>query len=95
MSAGIRNPASVTPLAKSRLLTSGLHLDSDHVAGDGRRERQPDAELLVGHLNLSAVAADRRHGNLAAGEEARFLAVVRNQVRLGEALEEAAAFERA
>ena len=40
------SPDSVTPLAKSSELTSGLHFQANHVAGDRRREVQPDAELL-------------------------------------------------
>ena len=43
---GMRKPPSVTPFAKSSVLTSGRTLQADHVAGDRRREVQPDAELL-------------------------------------------------
>ncbi len=87
----------LTPLGKSSELTSGLHLQTDDVAGDRRREVQPDAELLVKDRD-SASATDSalhdRHGHLAAGEEAGFLAVVGDEVRFGEALQQPPALQR-
>ena len=65
----------------------GPDLEADHVAGDGRREVQPDAELLEHDGDRARDALDDRHRELAAGEEAGFLAVVGDQVRLGQALE--------
>ena len=87
VSAGMRKPDSVMPLLKSSVLTSGLTLQPDHVAGDRRRERQPDAELLALHRHGAGGALDDGNRELAAGEEARLLAVVGDQVRLGQALE--------
>ena len=89
VSAGMRKPDSVTPLLKSSELTSGLHLQPDHVAGDRRLEVQPDAELLEHDRDRAGGALDDRNRELAAGQEAGFLAVVGDQVRLGEALEAA------
>ena len=70
-------------------------LQSNHVAGNRRLEVQPDAELLEDDRHGVRRAA-LRNGNreLAAGEEAGFLAVVGNQVRLGQALEPALGLER-
>ena len=48
----------------------------------------------VTSCSLGAAALDDRNRNLAAGEEAGFLAVVGDQVRLGEALEEPARLQR-
>ena len=46
VSAGIRNPSSVMPLAKSSALTSGRTFRRITIAGNRRLEVQPDAELL-------------------------------------------------
>ena len=63
-------------------------LQPDHVPGNRRREVQPDAELLEDDRDGIALGPlDDWNRELAAGEEARFLAVVGNQIRLGEALE--------
>ena len=51
--------------------------------------RMPNSLYCTRHL--ADVAADHRNRNFAAGEEAGLLAVVGDQVRLGQALEEAAA----
>ena len=72
----------------------GLHLEADLVAGDRRLERQPHAELLELDRHRIGGALDDRNRELAAGEEARLLAVVGDQVRLGEALEVALRLER-
>src|SRR5262245_49052350 len=59
----------------------------NHVAGNGWRERQPDAELLELYGHGSGSALHDGHGKLAAGEKTGFLAVVSDQIRLREALE--------
>ena len=73
----------------------GTDLQVDAIAVDRRREVQPDAELL--ELDGDGVAAaPLRHRNreFAAGEEARFLAALGDQVRLGQALEQPAIRQR-
>ena len=65
-------------------------------AGDRRREPQTDAELLEHDRDrlVGAAALHDRIRELAAGEEARFFAVLRNEVRFREAFEEPPALER-
>src|SRR5262249_26476214 len=72
----------------------GPHLDPDDVSGDGRPEGQADAELLVYHADVAGVTTDNGHRNFAAGEETGLFAVVGDQVRFGQALEEPTALER-
>ena len=96
MSAGMRKPSSVMPLLKSSELTSGLTLQPDDVAGDRRPEIQLHAEFLEEdrHRGREARALHHRHRELAAREEARLLAVVGDQVRLGERLKQPLLLER-
>ena len=84
------------PVGEVERADLGRHLQPDDVAGDGRRERELDAELLVHHRHgaVGTRALDDRNRNLAAGKKARFLSVVGNQVRLGQALEEALRLQR-
>ena len=67
----------------------GSHLQVHAIAVNHRREVQPHAEFLVGDRDrqVGARSLRDRHRELAAGEEARFLAALGDQVRLGEALE--------
>ncbi len=67
----------------------GTNLQVHAVAVNHRREVQPDAELLVRDRDrqVRAGALRDRHGKLAAGEEAGFLAALGDEVRLGQALE--------
>ncbi len=95
-SAGTRKPCSVIPLAKSRVLTSGAtfsRMMSPAIVG-------VNVSLMPNSLYITVTAllapepwtiGDR---NLAAGQEARFLVVVGNQVRLGKALEESLRLQR-
>ena len=95
ISAGMRNPCSWMPLAKSSVLTSG------GPSGEcGRRStvgvkfrRTPNS---LNSIVMRVAAARLGDGNreLAAGEEAGFLAAFGNQVRLGQALEQAARLQR-
>src|SRR4030095_3550702 len=64
------------------------------IAGDRRREVETDAEFLELNRQLPERGHDRNR-ELSAGEEARLLAVVGNQVGLGQALEVAALVQRA
>ena len=72
------------------------HLEVHAVAVDDRREVQADAEFLVldGDRHVAAAALRDRHRELAAGEEAGFLAALGDEVRLGEALEQALRLQR-
>ena len=69
-------------------------LQANDVACNRRPEIQPDAELLEDDRDRAGGALHDRHRELAAREEARFLAVVGDQVRLGKRLEEALLLER-
>ena len=95
VSAGMRKPCSRMPLLKSSELTSGRtcrRIRSPAIVG---LNVQPHAELLELDRDGVAVAAlDDRHRELAAGEEAGLLAVVGDQVRLGQALEVAGLLQR-
>ena len=84
MSAGIRKPDSVMPLLKSSALTSGLTFNRITISGDGRRERKPDSEFLELDRHGAGIALDDRDREFPAGEEAGLLAVVGDQVRLGQ-----------
>src|SRR5262249_9201061 len=64
------------------------NLQADHVAGDRRSEVQPDAELLEHDRDGTRRALHDRHREFTARKKARLLAVVGNQVRVGERLEE-------
>src|SRR5215208_6461623 len=68
----------------------------DTVAVDRRREVQADTEFLELDGDGEVGTGPLRDGNrkLTTGEEARFLATLRNQVRLGKALEQAALLHR-
>ena len=74
----------------------GPHLEVHAVAVHGRREVQADAELLEldRHADVGAGALGHRNRELAAGQEARFLAAFGHEIRLGEALEEASVLQR-
>ena len=72
----------------------GLHLQADHVAGNRRLEREANPELLVLNGDGAGRALNDGNGNLAAGKKAGLLVVVRDEVRLGEALEEPVRFQR-
>ena len=93
VSEGMRNPDSVMPFAKSKVTDLWPHLEADHVAGDRWREVQPDSELLELNGDRSRVALDNWNREFAAGEKTCFLAVVGNQVWLGQALKMAGLFE--
>ena len=58
------------------------------------RRRTPNSLKTIVTAEFSPVALHDGIGILTAGEEARFLAVLRDQVRLGQALKQALAFER-
>ena len=95
-SAGIRKPCSVMPLAKSSVLTSGAtfsRMTSPAMVGVNV-SLMPNSLYIDRHGAVRAGALDDRNRNLAAGQKARFLAVVGDQVRLGEALEEALRLQR-
>ena len=93
-SAGMRKPGEHDAVVEVERAHLGPQLEADDVAGNRRREVQPHAEFLVLDGHLAREARDQRDRNLAAGQEAGLLAVVGNQVRLGEALEESAALQR-
>ena len=96
--AGTRKPWSVTALAKSSELTSGrtfsLMRSVPTIVGS---EVQPDAVFLEldADARRAALPLDDGVRVLATGEEARFLAVLGDQVRFGEALEQALVLQRA
>ena len=94
VSAGIRKPEIVTPLLKSSALTSGLtcsRITSPAIVG---LKFKPDAELLEDDRHRARGPRDERHRKLAARQEAGFLTVIGDQVRLGEALEVALVLQR-
>src|SRR4029078_9648947 len=73
------------------------HLQMNPIAVDHRSEIQPDAEFLEldSHRRSAGARLGDRNGKLAAGEEAGFLAALGNQIRLGQALEQAFRLQRA
>jgi len=80
-------PDRVMPLLKSSVLTSGLTwslMTSPAIVG---LKVKTDAELLEVDRDHPGRPLHQRHRELAAGKEARLLAVVGDEVRLGEALE--------
>ena len=90
VSAGMRKPSSVMPLAKSSVLTSGRtfsRMTSPAIVGV-KFSRTPNS--LNETVTAAGCALDDGNRKLAAGQEAGLLAVVGDQVRLGEALEAAA-----
>ena len=94
ISAGMRNPESVRPLLKSSELTSGRtfsRITSPAMVGLKVR-RMPNSLNTTGDRARGAL--HDRDRELAAGQEARFLAVVGDQVRFGEALEPAGRLQR-
>ena len=95
VSAGIRKPGDRHAVVEVQRADFGPNLQANDVAGNRRREVQPDAELLELHRDLAGRARDKRHRELAARQEAGFLAVVGDQVRLGQALEQALLLQRA
>ena len=86
-----RNPESLERDAVGEVERADLRPDfqSNHIARNRRLEVQPDAELLEYDRHGAGAALRNRNRELTAGEEAGFLAVVGNQVRLGQALEPA------
>ena len=94
MSAGIRKPSSVMPLLKSSELTSGRtfrRMTSPAIVGL-KFSLTPNSLNMI--VTRARGALHDRHRKLSAREEARLLAVVGDQVRLGERLEEALLLER-
>ena len=87
------SPGSVMPLAKSSVLTSGRtfrRIMSPAIVGV-KFSRMPNS-LNMTVTRCRVAALHDRNRELAAGEEAGFLAVVGDEVRLGEALEAARVF---
>ena len=74
--------------------TRRFAMEPDDIAGDGRTEPETDAELLEYDGHRTSGPLDNRNGELAAGQEARFLTVVRHQVGFGETLEIPVRLER-
>ena len=95
-SAGIRKPLRTTRVAEVERADFRAHLQLHAIAVDDRREVEADAEFLELHGDRHVRARPLRdgHGKFAAGEEARLLAALRDEVRLGQALEQAARLER-
>ena len=94
MSAGTRKPSSVMPLLKSSALTSGRtfrRMTSPAIVGLKFSFTPNSLNMIV---TAARIALHDRHRKLAAGEKARLLAVVGDQVRLGERLEQALLLER-
>ena len=93
---GMRNPLSDDGVGEVERADFGPHLEVHAVAVHRRREVQADAELLEhdadGHVGARPCAIGNR--KLAAGEEARFLAAFGDEVRLGQALEQALGLQR-
>ncbi len=75
------------PLLKSSELTSGFTRRRIEVARDRRLEREAHAELLEDDGDGVGNALDDRHRELAARQEAGLLAVVGDEIGLGQALE--------
>ena len=73
------------------------HLETDAIAsGHRRREAQTDAELLEDHADGEIGAAALCHGNreLAASQEAGFLAAFGDEIRFGQALKQPLVLQR-
>ena len=94
--AGMRKPFSTMALPKSSVLTSGRTFRCTRLPLTIGSEVQADAELLVldGDRHAAAAALGDRNRELAAGEEAGFLAALGDQVRLGQALEQSLRLQR-
>ena len=90
--AGMRNPSSDDRVVEVERADLGLTFRWMRCPVHFRREVQADAELLEddADADVGARSLRNRHGNLAAGKEAGFLAAFGHQVGLGEALEETA-----
>src|SRR4029453_7514885 len=74
----------------------GTHFQANEVAGNRRFEVQSNAELFEHDGDgIGAACLYDRYWKLAARQEACFLAVIGNEVRLGEALETAFLLQRA
>src|SRR5207342_1868123 len=93
-----RDPESLERDAVGEVERADLRpdLQSNQIARNRRREVQPDAELLEDdrHGVVARAALHDWNRELTTGEEAGFLAVVGNEVRLGQTLEPATLFER-
>ena len=89
--AGTRNPWSVTAFAKSSELTSGrtfsLTRSVPTIVGV-KFNLTPYSLNWIADAGRAALPLDDGVGVLAAGEEAGFLAVLRNQIGLGKALKQ-------
>ena len=87
----------MTALAKSSELTSGATFSftrSPPTMVGVKCSRTPNSLNWMVTVLAAALALHDGIGILAAGQEAGFLAVLGNQVRLGEALEEALGLQR-
>ena len=92
VSAGMRKPSRTIALLKSSELTSGLTfrlIRSPPSTVGVKLSRTPYSLKWI--VKRAELPLRHRIRELAAGEEAGFLAVHRDQVRLGEALEDALA----
>src|SRR5687767_2351016 len=69
-------------------------MQPDEVAGNRRFEIQPDAKLLEQDRNRPGRALHDRYGEFTTSQEARLLAVVGDQIRLGQALEVSVGLQR-
>jgi hypothetical protein len=65
----------------------------DQIAGNRRREVEAHTEFTIDNRDRTNAARERDR-KLSASEKARLLSVVRNQIRLGEALEVAGLSQR-
>ena len=97
VSAGMRKPPSCTAFAKSSVLTSGFTFSwmrSPMMVGV---KLETDAELLEHdrHADVRTRALCDRNREFATGQEACFLAALRDEIRLGQTLEQAARLQRA
>src|SRR4029453_10095129 len=92
-----RNPEARKSDAVRKVQRADLrpYLEANGIAGDRRREVQADSILLPLHRNGIGNSLDDRNRNFTASQEARVLTVIRDQVRLGEALEQAFVLKRA
>ena len=95
VSAGMRNPPNTTALLKSSMLTSGRTFRCTRSPLIVGRKSETNAKFLELHrdADVGTRALRDRNGELAAREEARFLAAFGYEVRFGETLEQALALK--
>ena len=92
------NPESIQDdgVAEVERADLGPYFEVNAVAGHNRGEIQPDAKLLEHHRDGHGPARPLSDGyrELSAGQEARFLSTLGDEIRFGKGLEQSSSLER-